>query len=104
MRSKQLDFYLDRESLPAADVLLCKDVLHHWPNEWVSDFLRWALACRKWRVLLFTQDSGQKISGADTHLGGYRALSPSMAPLKEFSGRLFPVADYLHKSVLMSVV
>ncbi|MGI8685990.1 MAG: methyltransferase [Acidimicrobiales bacterium] len=37
VRFQALD--LSEAELPPADLLVCKDVLQHWPNDWVSSFL-----------------------------------------------------------------
>jgi len=45
---------MSRSVLPQADVLLCKDVLQHWPIEWIADFL---LRVRgRYRYVLLTND------------------------------------------------
>jgi hypothetical protein len=92
------DFFRERDSLPAGDWALCKDVFHHWPNWMVIEFLEWAVRVRKWKRLICTQDSHQVIGGPDTYLGGYRALSHTMEPLARFQFR--HIVSYLHKSVV----
>ena len=94
-----LDFFRDRSSIPSGDVLLCKDVLHHWPNEWVVSFLKWIISEKRWKKCFFTQDLHQHADGQDTHLGGYRALNPVMSPLRGFN--LQTVVPYHHKACLM---
>lgn len=42
------------ERLPPADLLICKDVLQHWPIEWIEHFLNSALD--GYRYLLLTND------------------------------------------------
>lgn len=41
-------------ALPSADVLLCKDVLQHWPIGWIQDFL--ARTRPRYRYRLLTND------------------------------------------------
>lgn len=94
-----LDFFRDRSFIPSGDVLLCKDVLHHWPNDWVISFLRWVKAEGRWKRCFFTQDYQQITDGQDTHLGGYRALDPAKYPLKDLG--LSMVVPYHHKACLM---
>lgn len=97
-----LDFFRDRSYLPSADVVLVKDVLHHWPNDWVISFLRWLreeIQSGRYRRAFLVQDLQQVEDGQDTHLGGYRALDPAQYPLKEFS--LATVVPYHHKACLM---
>jgi len=51
VRFEALD--LSRDELPKADLAICKDVLHHWPNADVADFLR---RLRGYRYVLLTHD------------------------------------------------
>jgi SAM-dependent methyltransferase len=39
---------------PPADALLCKDVLQHWPVEWIADFL--TRVSERYRYMLITND------------------------------------------------
>jgi SAM-dependent methyltransferase len=94
-----LDLDADRDRLPAGDVALVKDVLHHWPNRLVRDWLAWARGCGKWRWLVCTQDRFQRDPHHDCPLGGYRALDPALEPLRGLG--LIPFCDYLHKGVLL---
>ena len=82
--------------LPAADVLLIKDVLHHWPTDLLRHWLSEVLRQRRWRWLVATQDRQQR--GNDTHLGGYRGLDPTRPPLADF-GPWHAVLPYAHKSI-----
>lgn len=93
------DMYQNLEALPMGDALLAKDVLHHWPNAMIIDWLIRVRNSARWRWVVLTQDLHQRHAGQDTHLGGYRALNPDMAPLREFGLRT--VATYLHKAVLL---
>ncbi|HWG45494.1 MAG TPA: hypothetical protein VN688_22210 [Gemmataceae bacterium] len=94
-----LDLDRDRDKLPAGDVAFLKDVLHHWPNRLIHDWLTWARHCGKWRWLICTQDRHQDADNRDCPLGGYRALDLSMEPLRSLD--LVPLCHYLHKSVLL---
>lgn len=93
-----LDFYIQRDEIPSADVLLCKDVLHHWPNEWVEKWLKYLIESKRWKTLLLCQDHKQLSEGQDCHLGGYRAVNYRMNPLKQFD--LIKVCDVHHKHLL----
>jgi hypothetical protein len=85
--------------LPAGDAALLKDVLHHWPNRLVREWLSWARGCGKWRWVVCTQDAGQGADGQDCPLGGYRGLDPALGPLRDLG--LVPLARYQHKGVLL---
>ncbi len=78
---------------------LVKDVLHHWPNRLILDWLAWARSCGKWRWIVCTQDRHQLADGQDCPLGGYRGLDLTMEPLR--SQGLLPLCHYLYKSVLL---
>ena len=96
-----LDCYRDLDTLPAADVLLCRDVLHHWPTAWVVDWVARVRVLRdsgKWKAVILCQDRHQWHDGQDTWLGGYRALNPAMMPLKPFGLRT--LNEHLHKAIL----
>jgi hypothetical protein len=92
-----LDIDRDRDRLPVGAVALVKDVLHHWPNDLVVDWLRWAHSARKWRCLLLTFDHPNASPERDCPLGGYRPLSPALPWLADLG--LVPVCTYLHKTV-----
>ena len=85
------------EKLPQADVVLCKDVLHHWPNIDITRFLSAYLARKDWKALIVTNDYNQFAD--DTWHGGYRALNPDREPLKTFAP--WHKFHYAHKAVLV---
>jgi len=93
----RLDLDRDRDRLPAADVALVKDVLHHWPTALVADWVQWAARCGKWRRVLLTQDREQRAE--DCPLGGYRGLDPDRPPLGGLGLRR--LADVGHKAMLL---
>lgn len=84
-RQADLTNKAEREMLPAADVLLCRDVLMHLPNDQVVDVVRWAAGCGKFRACLFSQNHDQRFDGQNTYVGGFRALDPAMAPLRDLA-------------------
>lgn len=76
--------FIDASLIPSADVLLCKDVLHHWPRAMVTKWLDTVLVLRRWKAILLCQDDKQLHEEQECALGGYRALSPLMAPLNQY--------------------
>lgn len=94
---QQFDLDTGRDQLPAGEVALCKDVLHHWPTELIQDWIGWARTCGKWRWVILTQSRQQQYS--DCPLGGYRGLDPDQEPLRSLG--LTRLADYGQKSVLL---
>ena len=100
IRWECLDLDGDREQLPAGEVALLKDVLHHWPSSLVLDWLTWAQRCQRWRWLVLTNDRHQDQGPGDCDLGGYRALDPQYPPLAAIAG-LTLVRRYLHKAIYL---
>jgi SAM-dependent methyltransferase len=66
------------EDLPAADLLISKDVLQHLSNELVHKFIRNNLTTGKYKWVLLTNDRGS--SNGDTVPGGYRAINLAAPP------------------------
>lgn len=96
-----LDAYKDVDSIPSGDVLLIKDVLHHWPSAMIREFLACLVGMRRsgsWSAILLVNDCHQRGGPQDCILGGYRALAPTMSPLNEFSHAV--EFSYLHKTVI----
>lgn len=94
-----LDIYTEYDIIQTADCLLCKDVLHHWPNEKIRVWLDCLIRSKKWKAIVITVDRNQLYDNQDCYLGGYRALDYTMRPLSLFNFRL--IGEYLHKSVLI---
>jgi hypothetical protein len=66
------------DELPAADLLISKDVLQHLSNELVQKFIRNNLKPGKYKWVLLTNDRGSE--NADTVPGGYRAIDLAARP------------------------
>lgn len=79
-----IDILLNYGKMNAADCVICKDVLHHHSNAWVTTFIETLIRSKKYRGLIFVQDCGQKFDGQDCHTGGFRPLSRKMKPLSNF--------------------
>lgn len=91
------DFYENPEKIPSANVLLIKDVLHHWPSEMIQAFLKYCFKSRKWDQILITVDRYQQHGQDDCHLGGYRALDYLQWPLNGF--KMERIFRYYHKAI-----
>jgi SAM-dependent methyltransferase len=70
-------------SWPAADLLLCKDVLQHWPNSRVVDFC--ATVLPRYPFAMLTSDVASPTVtvedlNADIPMGGWRTLDLEAAP------------------------
>lgn len=93
-----LDIHTDYGIINNGDVLLCKDVLHHWPNEWVIKWLSALIESKKWKTIVLCVDRYQRQDFQDCYLGGYRPLNWTMYPLNTFPLKL--EMEFLHKAIL----
>jgi hypothetical protein len=66
------------DELPAADLLICKDVLQHLSNELVHKFVRNNLSKGKYKWVILTNDRGS--DNRDIASGGYRAIDLAAPP------------------------
>jgi len=66
------------EELPAADLLISKDVLQHLSNALVEKFIRNNLKRSKYKWVILTNDRGG--ANGDTVPGGYRAINLAAPP------------------------
>lgn len=79
-----LDFLENSDIIYDSDVLLIKDVLHHWPKADIVRFLDTLIESKKYKAIIVITDCQQHSNEQDCHLGGYRALSFSMSPLNKY--------------------
>jgi len=92
-------FQGDLGELPEADLLVCKDVMIHWPNSQISQFLEVVLP--RYQFSLLVNDVSQSSlspeakPNEDTDVGGFRALRLELPP---FSVRGAVVLEY-HGSI-----
>lgn len=85
--------------IPSADVLLVKDVLHHWPSALIREWLTAVVAAKRWKAVVLCVDTATAAAGADCPLGGYRALAADLDPLRPFG---FSTAlRFAHKAILV---
>ena len=77
-----LDFFRNRDKIPSADLWLLKDVLQHWPEAMIRDWLAWAIGSQKFKRLLICNDTKQP--PGDIIVGQFRGLDPAKDPLKQF--------------------
>jgi SAM-dependent methyltransferase len=68
------------DELPAADLLISKDVLQHLSNDLVHRFIRNNLATGKYKWVILTNDRGR--GNRDIASGGYRAIDLASAPFE----------------------
>jgi len=94
---KKLDFYENLDIIDNGDVLICKDVLHHWPNRMITNWLDRLIRSKKWKTVVLCQDKVQMQT--DCWLGGYRGLDITKYPLNQYPLKLH--SNYHHKAILV---
>ncbi|MBV8950569.1 MAG: class I SAM-dependent methyltransferase [Actinobacteria bacterium] len=99
---------VSRARAPRGDLLLCKDVLQHWPIHAIERFV----ARERWRhrYLLLTNDIESVHSPAERHnaeipLGHWRTLDLEMSPFAVFADARFeyPVGSEWRKRAVLLV-
>ena len=68
------------DELPAAELLISKDVLQHLSNELVHKFIRNNLTKGKYKWVILTNDRGSE--NRDVASGGYRAIDLAAPPFE----------------------
>ena len=68
------------DSLPPADLLLCKDVLQHLPNQLITKFIKNNLKKGKYKWAILTNDRGGENS--DIKAGEYRLIDLRAPPFR----------------------
>ena len=90
------------QSLPPADLLICKDVLQHLPNALIAKFIKNNLRKGKYKWAIITNDRGP--DNPDANPGDYRSINLSVAPFNvrrlvdlpiHFEGQAVKVAELL---------
>lgn len=71
--------------LPAADLVLCKEVLQHWPLDAIKQFGKRV----QWRRCLLVNDYAPVVRNPDIRPGGYRPIDLTAPPFA------WPVRDLL---------
>lgn len=74
---------------PAADLVLCKDVLQHWPN---ADIMALLPRLRGYRYVLITNSANGVRTNEDIEAGGFRSLDLAGPP---FGWPVRPVLRWL---------
>ena len=68
------------EELPAADLLISKDVLQHLSNDLIQKFIRNNLKKGKYKWVILTNDRSS--TNQDIKTGGYRGIDLSLPPFE----------------------
>jgi SAM-dependent methyltransferase len=77
--------------LPAADLLISKDVLQHLSNELVQKFITNNLRRGKYKWVILTNDRASRPHNPDTVPGGYRAIDLAAPPFEVKGLRDLPI-------------
>jgi hypothetical protein len=96
---RQLDIYNQRDMMIEADVLILKDILQHWLDNEVVDFLDWATTCGKYKHILLTNCSDGRDNTLLLYRGGFRPLDEKHRLLSKYDMK--PVFEYTTKKVLL---
>jgi SAM-dependent methyltransferase len=82
--SERISFHAyagDPHELPPADLLLVKDVLQHWPDRAIVDFLP-ILPRFRWALITNCVNHRGATVNTDTDVGGFRFLDLRLPPFK----------------------
>jgi len=93
-----LDFGHYPNDIPNADLYVIKDVLQHWPNELITDFLRKIIQAKKMKYLIITNCYNQP-QFRYCPIGKFEPLNPTLLPLSEFNPKV--VLQYGSKQVCL---
>lgn len=85
-RFECLDADQERNLLPSAEVIVLKDILQHWPNDLITDFIQWLQSKKRFKYLLLCNTSMQKRDWDDVDYPkrNGRGLTINLYPLKKF--------------------
>jgi hypothetical protein len=80
------DVFSQKEDIPAADLFLLKDILQHWKNKYVYEFLDYMVSVHKHTTFMIVNSCKQFQDDQDTYRDGYfRNLSALFLPLKKYN-------------------
>jgi hypothetical protein len=85
---KHLDFFKYKESIESADVCILKDVLQHWKNQDIYEFLDYILQSKRFKWILICNCAFQEKDNQDIVNGDFRPLNYNMFPLKQYNPKL----------------
>jgi len=81
---QHLDSFTEKTNLAPADLCIMKDVIQHWPNAHIYEFLDYLVASRKYKHILLCNGSWQTPEMKDIKLGHFRPLLNTLEPLKKY--------------------
>ena len=81
-----LDFYNNPDKIINSDLIIIKEVLQHWPNYKINQFLDYIKKNKKFKYLLLVNCKSNTES-IDIGTGGCRGLSYKHIPLLKYNGK-----------------
>ena len=96
------------EKLPESDLLIVKDVLQHWCNDEIYDFLDTVIETKKFKYIIIVNCCAQSYNMQDIEreqlnsVHRYRPLTASMFPLKKYRPEM--LFNYKTKEVSLITV
>ena len=95
-----LDIFNNRDNIENADLFILKDVMQHWDDPSVKEYIDWIIESKKFKFTLVTNcTSGCGGMQEQGSTGGWRGLSSDHPLFKD--KRFFPVLKYNTKEVML---
>ena len=89
------DFYENKENIVSGDLCIIKDVLEHWPSDYITILMDYLTTSKKFKYILICNCYNDNVS--DIHLGEFRGLSCDIVPLSNYN--LIKKLNYNSKEV-----
>lgn len=96
-----LDFYNKKEEIEEGDLCILKDVLQHWPLEYIYNFLDYLVKSKKFKKILICNCSiNQTEDNTDINIGNWRHLNSNYLPLKKYKAKKIYEYDTKEVSII----
>ena len=100
--SKIINISNNIDKIQSADLCIIKDVLMHWPLEYIYSFLDSIISSKKYKHIMLINCAWQKRDNTTIKMGQHRPLSMNFLPLKKYAPTL--LLKYNAKEVLLITV
>lgn len=80
-----LDFCNNKENIINGDLCILKDVIQHWPLDYIYTFLDYLVETKKFKYILICNCCNQTQDNTDIPIGEWRRLSCEYLPLKKYN-------------------
>ena len=98
-RFLHLDCFKEPEKIPSADLYILKDILQHWSNKDITEFLERLIQLQKCNAILII-NCGQQKRKKNIRTGYHRQLSARFAPLRNFHPQIVLTYETKEVSIL----